>query len=117
MGRLLFLFIVLLIAMIIRLIVIGKFEMHQFYTLSLFLAGVFILWLIHKWQMKRDFTYTPNETVDGWNTLMKERYSTEKKLLYKGNQKEGEYHRFYRHWWQHAFNEVVLTKWRPFYVR
>lgn len=29
------------------------------------------------------------------------------KILYKGNVKQGEFHRFYQRWWQHAFNEVV----------
>lgn len=93
--------------MVLRFLFLGKFELNQLLSLLLFPAGILILLLIHTWQMKRDSNYIPNHPEDTWNTHIGERYSSGKKILYKGNVKQGEYHRFYRHWWQHAFNEVV----------
>lgn len=107
MGRLLVLFIVGAIGMTLRFVILGKFEWNQLLTLFLFPIGAIVVWLIDRWMVKRDSNYKPKQTDDMWNTYMGERMSKGKKLLYKGNQKKGEYHRFYQHWWQHLVNEVM----------
>lgn len=93
--------------MTLRFVIVGKFEWDQVLTLFLFLIGAVVVWFIHRWMIKRDSNYKPKQIDDIWNTYMGERYSTGKKLLYKGNQKKGEYHRFYQHWWQRLVNEVI----------
>ncbi|HZG61882.1 MAG TPA: hypothetical protein VEY68_15655 [Anoxybacillus sp.] len=107
MGKLLALFAVGAIGMTLRFIILGKFEWNQLFSLLLFPIGASGISLIKIWQIKRDSNYHPKETRDVWYTHMGERYSTGKKLLFKGNQKIGEFHRFYPHWWQHVVNEVI----------
>jgi hypothetical protein len=106
-GKLLALFVVGVIGMTLRFIILGKFEWNQFFILLLFPIGAAGFLLIQRWQIKRDSNYRPNETRDIWYTHMGERYSTGKKLLFKGNKKIGEFRRFYPHWWQRIVNEVV----------
>ncbi|HWO95890.1 MAG TPA: hypothetical protein VNM45_06075 [Bacillus sp. (in: firmicutes)] len=107
MERLLFLFIIGAIGMTLRFVILGKFEWNQVLTLFLFPIGAIVVWFIHRWMIERDSNYKPKQIDENWNTYLGERYSTGKKLLYKGTQRKGEYHRFYQHWWQHLFNEVI----------
>jgi hypothetical protein len=106
-GRLLALFVVGTIGILLRFINLEKFEWSQLFSLLLFPIGAIGIWFIRKWQMKRDSSYRPNETRNVWHTHMGERYSAGKKLLFKGDQIIGEYHRFYPHWWQHLINEII----------
>lgn len=103
----LFLFIVGAIGMAFRFVILGKFEWNQLLILFLFPIGAIIVWFIDRWMKKRDSNYKPKQIDENWNTYLGERYSTGKKLLYKGTQKKGEYCRFYQHWWQHLINEVI----------
>lgn len=107
MGRLLFIFIIGAIGMTLRFVILGKFEWDQVFTLFFFPIGAILVWFVHRWMIKRDLNYKPKQTDENWNTYMGERYSTGKKFLYKGSQRKGAYHRFYKHWWQHVFNEVI----------
>jgi hypothetical protein len=104
---LLALFVVGAIGMTLRFILLGKLEWNQLFILLLFPIGAASILLIKRWQIKRDSNYQPNETHDIWYTHMGERYSTGKKLLFKGSQKIGEFRRFYPHWWQRIVNEVI----------
>jgi hypothetical protein len=106
-GRLLLLFFVASIGMTLRFFILGKFELQQLLSLFLFPIGAILIWYIGRLMIRRDSNYKPKQITDNWNTYMVERYSTGKKLLYKGNQKIGEYHRFYQSRWQHLVNEVL----------
>jgi hypothetical protein len=73
--------------MTLRFIILGKFEWNNLFSLLLFPVGAAGILLIKRWLINRDSRYHPKETRDVWYTHLGERYSTGKKLLFRGNQK------------------------------
>ena len=106
-GRLLFLFMIGAIGLLLRFIFLEKFAWNQLFTLLLFPVGALILWLIMRWQILRDSNFNPIYETNSYHTHMGERYSSGKKVLFKGKQKIGEFHRFYPKWWQRVVNEIL----------
>ncbi|MEJ8543890.1 hypothetical protein [Brevibacillus borstelensis] len=106
MWYLLILYIVALVGIALRFVITGQFEWSQFGTCSLFLLGALIIGAAQRWQAKRDLTYKPEQTDLEWNTYLSERYSAEKKMLYKGAEKTAEYRRFYRKWRHRLVDEI-----------
>lgn len=93
----------------LRFLILGKFEWYQLFIVSLFLLAAFIFRFIEKWQKKRDEQFKPHQPQnDILYTYMMERFSTGRKLLFKGNQKIGEYSRIYSRKWHQWMNQLFL---------
>jgi hypothetical protein len=110
MIHLFFLFIIVLVGMTLRYFILGQFEWIQFLYASLFLLAAFAIGVIEKWQQRKEATYEPVQPHDHtWYIKIMDRFSPKRKVLFKGNEKVGEYHRFYKSKWQYWLSEIFLS--------
>jgi hypothetical protein len=106
-GRLLLLFVIGLIAMSLRFLIEGEFDLGQLLTICLFAAGAGLIYIIMRWQYKKDSNYKPTEHARNYTTHLSDRISATKKRMYYDGEYLGSYHRMYDKWWKRVIADIM----------
>lgn len=100
MFKLIILFLLLQLAVLARYIVFDAFEPISYASTYLTLAAAIFTYFLGKNFQKKEVAYTPQQQ-DGWSFLNKQRVFSNKKPLYKNDEKKGYIFRTYIKKWHY----------------
>lgn len=106
-SRLLLLFVAGFIALTLRYITFGEFEMNQLFLLLVFPVASVLILLIMKWQYNKDRDFKPKLNEKYMVTRLGDRVSTTTKQLYTKKELIGSYHRFYNSRWKRVVADIM----------